>query len=225
MRKYFLSFLLLFSFLCYSQSHEFGVLIGGSNYTGDIGNALYINPNDLAIGGLYRLNRSDRHSFRFSYSRYNIKASDADSDVPSRNLRGKSFENAINEFSVGIEFSFWEFNLHESGPKFSPYIHSGLNYINYKNLYFVIDNLREDGRKSIVAIPLTVGVKTRLFEHVILSGEVSAKYTFTDNLDGSNPDNAAGFNSFGNIGSKDWYVFTGIMLTYTFGKTPCFCNF
>jgi hypothetical protein len=54
--------------------------------------------------------------------------------------------------------------------------------------------------------------------------EIGARYTFTDNLDGSNPKNK-NFETlkFGNLNSKDWYVFSGVTLTYTFGKNPCFC--
>jgi hypothetical protein len=58
--------------------------------------------------------------------------------------------------------------------------------------------------------------------------EIGARYTFTDNLDGSNPDTGLANNEslkFGNINSDDWYVFTGMTLTFTFGRQPCYCNF
>ena len=29
--------------------------------------------------------------------------------------------------------------------------------------------------------------------------------------------------SFGNINNNDWYMFSGITLTYTFGTNPCYC--
>ena len=28
---------------------------------------------------------------------------------------------------------------------------------------------------------------------------------------------------FGNLNSNDWYVFSGVTITYTFGQNPCFC--
>ena len=28
---------------------------------------------------------------------------------------------------------------------------------------------------------------------------------------------------FGNLNNNDWYVFSGITLTYTFGEKPCYC--
>jgi len=62
---------------------------------------------------------------------------------------------------------------------------------------------------------------------MIIGLEVTANHTFTDNLDGSSP----GFEiadpnfqaSFGSDLSQDWYVFTGITLTYIFGNEPCYC--
>jgi hypothetical protein len=41
-------------------------------------------------------------------------------------------------------------------------------------------------------------------------------------LDGSNPvgSNFEEFR-FGNVFSDDWYVFSGLTLTYTFGRKPC----
>ena len=32
------------------------------------------------------------------------------------------------------------------------------------------------------------------------------------------------FKKFGNTNNKDWYVFTGFTLTYTFGNKPCYCR-
>lgn len=72
---------------------------------------------------------------------------------------------------------------------------------------------------------MIIGLKTRLVQNLIIGVEVGARYTFTDNLDGSNPIND-NFETlrFGNLNSNDWYVFSGFTLTYTFGKNPCFCT-
>ena len=72
---------------------------------------------------------------------------------------------------------------------------------------------------------MTVGMKTNIFENIILGIEVGTRYTFTDNIDGSSPkNNNLKPLQFGNINSKDWYVFTGFTLTYTFGDKPCYCS-
>ena len=73
---------------------------------------------------------------------------------------------------------------------------------------------------------MVLGVKTTFLDNFILGFEIGARYTFTDELDGSVPD--AEYRqqfSFGNTNSNDWYVFSGFTITYTFGVKPCYCNF
>jgi hypothetical protein len=70
---------------------------------------------------------------------------------------------------------------------------------------------------------MTLGMKSNISPHIILALEVGARYTFTDNLDGSNPKDES-LTKFGNINNNDWYVFSGLSLTYTFGNKPCYCE-
>ena len=71
---------------------------------------------------------------------------------------------------------------------------------------------------------MTIGIKTNVLGQLVLGLEVGARYTMTDNLDGSNPKNKIlAPLKFGDINSNDWYVFSGITLTYTFGNKPCYC--
>ena len=216
--------LLLCAFNANSQINELGVFVGGINYIGDIGPTNYIAPNETAIGVLYKWNRSPRHAYRFSYTQGSLKSKDIDSDVPSRNQRGFSFENSVKEFSAGLEFNFLDFDLHDSKTKISPYVYSGVSYFIYDEIYILGDKSNVDYKSSAFSIPMVVGVKGRFLKNFIIGAEVGFRYTFTDNLDGSNPKND-NFNSlrFGNLNSNDWYVFTGLTLTYTFGKNPCFC--
>ena len=225
MRKFFSYILLLLSTLTINaQINELGVFLGGSNYIGEIGPTDYIAPNDIAIGLLYKWNKSTRHAYRFSYTYTSLEAADIDSDVPGRQLRGKSFKNSIHEFALGLEFNFFEFDLHASDKAMTPYVSTGISHFIYYENFIPNKTQRLDYRHSQFAIPMIVGFKTRLFRSFILGAEVGARYTFTDNLDGSNPrnDNLDGYR-FGNLDSKDWYVFTGVTLTYTFGQNPCFC--
>ncbi|MFL2601129.1 MAG: DUF6089 family protein, partial [Flavobacteriaceae bacterium] len=29
---------------------------------------------------------------------------------------------------------------------------------------------------------------------------------------------------FGNINNNDWYIFTGLTISFTFGDLPCYCK-
>jgi len=207
-----------------AQIHEIGVFLGGSNYIGDVGPTTYIAPNEFAYGLLYKWNKSPRHSWRFSYNQAKITSSDLKSNSPGRTQRGYNFENDLKEVSLGLEFNFFDFNLHDFETKKTPYIYSGVCYFAYYELFYISGGQREDYRNGALAIPMVLGVKLNVFKNIILGVEVGARYTMTDNLDGSNPKNKIlSPLKFGDLNSNDWYVFSGITLTYTFGNEPCYC--
>jgi len=207
-----------------AQIHEVGIFVGGSNYIGDVGSTTYISPNEPALGLLYKWNKSPRHAYRFSYTQSKIVANDLDSNEPSRNQRGYRFENSIKEVSLGLEFSFFDFNLHDSKRKYTPYVHSGISYFRYDELYVVSGKTNKDKSSGSFAIPMTLGIKSNVTRDFVLALEVGARYTLTDNLDGNNPKNEnLKMWRFGNINNNDWYVFSGLSITYTFGNKPCYC--
>ena len=204
-----------------AQIHEIGAFLGGSNYIGDVGPTTYIAPNEPAFGLLYKWNKSPRHSYRFSYTQSEITSNDLDSKEASRNQRGYRFENDLKELSLGLEFNFFDFNLHESSTKITPYVASGVNYFLAK---YTLTNAKADltaeartERRKSLAIPMIIGIKSNISPNFVLALETGARYTLTDNIDGS-------FNQdFGNINNNDWYVFSGVILTYTFGDKACYC--
>jgi hypothetical protein len=219
------SMVLLLCITSFGQIHEFGVFAGGSNYIGDVGKRDYFSPNDFAYGLLYKWNKSTRHSWRFSYNMASITAKDVESNAPNRKERGFEIKNSIKEFSAGLEFNFLEFDLHQSNYVFTPYVYSGLSAFIYDEVFVVGTESKTDYQSYSFAIPMIVGIKSRLTNHLVIGLETGARYTFTDNLDGSNPKNK-NFEDlkFGDLNNKDWFIFTGITLTYTFGKNPCFCS-
>ncbi len=225
MYKIFNLLLCLFPFMVIdAQIHEIGVFVGGSNYVGDVGLTTYVSPNEPAFGIVYKYNKSPRHAYRFSYTQSRITGNDLDSKEPSRNQREYHFENSLKEVSLALEFNFFDFNLHDTKRKISPYIYSGLSYIRYDNLYVLNGETRKDKGANSLAIPMTLGVKSNITPYIIVALEVGARYTFTDNLDGSNPKKESlKMLQFGNINNNDWYVFSGLTLTYTFGNRPCYC--
>jgi hypothetical protein len=230
MNKFFRLFIcLFFSMTVHSQIHEVGIFLGRSNFIGDIGPTTYIDPNEPAFGILYKWNKSPRHSYRFSYIQSKLSSNDLDSDEPSRRQRGYRFENDIKEVSLGLEFNFFDFNLHESERKITPYVYSGLIYTQFNGLYFKLPSGQYTTPifltdHSTIGIPIILGVKSNLSKSLILGLEVGARYTLADEIDGSNtPTKELDDEEFGNINNNDWYVFSGLTLTYTFGEKPCYC--
>lgn len=211
-----------------AQIYEVGVFAGGSNFIGDVGATDYISPNQGAFGAIFKWNRSPRHSFRASVIFSDLEGIDGKSDDPRRRQRGYNFNTSILEISAGMEFTFWDFNLHEIGIQGTPYLYSGITLANHDNYYFTSagEYTSENTSSWAYGIPMVLGYKTNISNHLILALEIGARYTFSDELDGSVPDNKDRQQlSFGNTNSNDWYVFSGITLTYTFGRRPCYCNF
>lgn len=228
--RYFIAFVLAVfsSTFCFSQIHEIGVFVGGSNFIGDVGATDYISPNQPAFGAIYKWNRSPRHSFRFTAIYTDLEGIDAKSDDPRREQRGYTFNNSVLELSVGMEFTFVDFNLHIGGNVSTPYLYTGVTFANYDNYYFNSNGQRisENTTSNAYGIPMVVGFKTTLTDMFILGLEVGARYTFTDEIDGSVPEaDWLQNNSFGNLNNNDWYMFTGATLTFTFGRKPCYCSY
>jgi len=227
MRRFiFVIFVLVFCNIS-AQTYEIGVFAGGANNIGDVGRTNFILPSGLAYGGLFKWNKSKRYAWRASFIHGKFKADDSKSSISSRRQRGYVVNNSMTEASVGLEFNFVDYNLHKLGPAFTPYLYTGVTYFRYDYNYFdagqLINFNQTDGS---LAIPMTVGVKYRFNQFLILGAEIGARYTFTDNLDASNPEKSRLISgqldvAFGNIFSDDWYVFSGLTLTYTFGRKPC----
>ena len=108
--------------MSFSQIYELGFTYGKSNFIGDVGNTTFINPSENTFGAVFKWNRSARHSYRISYNKSTLSANDLDSSDPRRIERGYNFETPINELSLGMEFNFLDYDLHDYDVLFSPYI-------------------------------------------------------------------------------------------------------
>ncbi|HPE84212.1 MAG TPA: DUF6089 family protein, partial [Aequorivita sp.] len=124
--KYFATLFLILStaFYAHSQTYEIGGMIGGANYIGDVGSTSYINPNSFAVGGIFKWNRSARHAFRGSVMVAKLKGDDSKSSNNRRKERGYSFENTVKELSIGLEYTFWDFDVHAQKSISTPYLYT-----------------------------------------------------------------------------------------------------
>jgi len=217
----------------YSQFHELGLFVGGSNYIGDIGTDQYLNPNSPAFGLIYKWNITDRYSFRGGITLTKLIENETNSSDLNRYNRSYSFENSIQEVTLGVEFNFKEFNLHDADFNFTPYLFYGLSYFRYDQ-YFITPNGPGGiagnnffGKDQEFAIPFILGLKLNPNPLFILGFEMGARYALTDNIDGSNPGNQYVNDldlKFGNIANNDWYIFMGFTISFTFGDLPCYCK-
>ena len=222
-------FFALLSCCCFTatqaQINELGVFVGGSNFIGDVGATTFINPNASTVGLIYKWNKTPRHSWRITYIQSNLESNDIDSEELRRINRGFSFQNTIKEISGGIEFNFFDFNIYNPlERKITPYVFTGLSLSFYDSLFYKFGLAEFDSKQKTLALPIILGVKSNLTSNFVLGLEIGARYTFADDIDGSLPRNDSWQPiQFGNQNNNDWYVFSGITLTYTFGNKPCFC--
>ena len=230
MKKNWLLVVVFFAqYIVHSQYHEIGLFIGGANYVGDVGSSNYVYPENPALGLIYKWNRTTRYSLRANFMYTSIDKSDYNPNDFARFIRQYRFENSILEFSVGSEINFFDFNLHGADKLFTPYLFLGVGYIKYDLFYHdpnTFENI-EYAKGSNISLPVIIGLKANVSPIVIIGIEIGARYTFSDNLDGSLPKSDSGVpngNEFGNINNNDWYVFTGLTISFTFGDLPCYCK-
>ena len=226
-----LFFLLTNHLMGFSQIHEMGMFFGGSNTISDLGSTHFIYANSPAFGLIYKWNLTTRYALRASFITTSLKSSDYNANDLSRFNRFFEVDNKVFEFSAGMEVNFFDFDLHNQDREFSPYFFTGINYFQYqlftiRNGLSSIDVNKYDSALEF-SIPAIVGIKFSINNSLVLSFETGIRYSLTDNIDGSNP--IGQFENdiqvkHGELYNNDWYVFTGIALSYTFGRQPCYCK-
>ncbi len=226
-----LFFLLTNHLMGFSQIHEMGMFLGGSNTISDLGSTHFIYANSPAFGLIYKWNLTTRYALRASFITSKLKSSDYYANDLSRFNRFFEVDNKVFEFSAGMEVNFFNFDLHNQDREFSPYFFTGINYFQYqlftiRNGLSSIDVNKYDSALEF-SIPAIVGIKFSINNSFVLSFETGIRYSLTDNIDGSNP--IGQFENdiqvkHGELYNNDWYVFTGIALSYTFGRQPCYCK-
>ena len=235
---YILLSIILFSAELNAQDNEIGFFFGGTNYIGDVGPTTYINPfpvgnisedvedvSNSVVGIFYRKNMSNRFAIKAGFNFGTIQSNDSwKGSADYRAERGKYFRNSIQEFHLGIDFNFLEFETSSNNFEFTPYIHTGLSLIRFDALHYPIgiNEAQAYGKDNDLALPITVGIKMKPLNSFVVGLEISAKHSFTENLDGSYPefDDSSLYSqrAFGSNLSQDWYVYSGITLTLLLGN-------
>jgi len=195
--------LLLLPAIGFSQYLEAGILVGTSNYIGDVSNNssnLYLGESKPVFGVLAKYNFNYLFAVRAGFNYTNISGRDAnvknDDFVKMRNL---SFRSKIMEFSLIGEFNFPGYEPYALSMPISPYLFGGVSFFSYKprtryeGNWIDLQSLGTEGqgmagrdapyKLSDLAIPFGIGVKYALNDKINLGLELGARYAFTDYLD------------------------------------------
>jgi hypothetical protein len=204
----------------------------------------------ISIGGLYRFNINPQMGFRLNVSYSKVGASDHLSDEQYKVDRNKNFRNDIIEGSLMFEYNFFNFNDAQKTAQ-SPYIFVGVGAFASKGKEYDFDGttsteypngkiIEKTKYNTNLSLPFGVGYKMRFNYNWVFSIETGVRYTGIDNIDynvgkfsdvfienmATNKDLSNEYNKrvFGNTSNKDWYVISGISLTYSFGRPACYCD-
>jgi len=248
MKEIFLIITIFLNSLLLAQRYEAGLFIGGANAIADVGNEAYLAPKTIAIGGFLKRNLNERYSIRLSGTFSRLRMEDKDSKSKYRTDRKLTRGNHIGEGALIFEFNFFDFNGEHQNAQ-TPYLFIGIGGFSYKKNGFEIAPNGSGGftrTKRVTynfspTIPFGLGYRYKFNYHWVIGAEAGFRATFTDNLDKGDPstvfdsrltdrqiqaikDRYPEVRKIGNLNSNDWYVFTGITFSYTFGRKPCYCK-
>jgi hypothetical protein len=180
------------------RNADMGVFVGVPWYLGDLSTTVPV-PNGIppAIGPIYRYNFNMRNALRAHAFFYTLSDS-------VENFHGglAEFQSSFVDLGLDFEFNWWPYKTGLSKTKLSPYVSAGLGY-----------SINFDGTSvSHLYIPFGGGVKVNLGKRLSGGAEVNMRKTFTDLIDGVT--NIGGADVQTPFGNNDWYMFTGVFLTY-----------
>ena len=192
------SFLIMLCLASFSQEkNDLGIITGTSYYFGDLNLGTQFYQPSPAIGFIFRNNRSDMFSLRFSGMLGSLKGS-----APQNYYLPNSpsnFSTKLFSLEATCEIGFLPFHTFFSqSRKFSPYVVLGTG-LAYSNGYFIPNIPFGIGAKYSPANRWTIGLEWRLHK------------TFFDEIDGyqnvtSSP------RSFAH--NNDWFGVAGFFVTY-----------
>lgn len=199
-------FLCSIHFLCgqkyFAGKNEFGGLVGGSSYWGDLLHNYQLKRVHPSLGAFYKKNINNYFSYRFQIQYLKISADDND----SKNFQYRNLNFQSNIWEVG---AMLEFNFHEFGPNTrsrrslidglqTPYVFTGINAFRFNPRTLdqggiELQPLRTENQSRRYwliqpSIPLGVGYKRMVFSKknrgsMIIGFEAGLRKTFTDYLD------------------------------------------
>ena len=197
------------------------------------------------------MNFNPYQTVRFNFGINNIQFDDRLANEDYRRNRRLYGTNSVLSADLLFEYNFLPVN-DEQKSMLSPYIFAGLSglymdgvspELNIESLTDVEVSYRSEKRFTM-ATPFGVGLKYKFNYNWALSGEFTFRPTFSDQVDYSEikekdirvqsnvgeQETAAIVQNFmnqrnvGNINSKDWINSATVILSYSFGRPPCYCK-
>ena len=216
--------LLFFPVCLFSQTAlEGGLLLGASNYLGDIASETIEVSDTHVAGGIFLRYPAGKHFF-FRPGVYLTHLSADDANSKRRAARGFSFEADLFEATMIVEWHFLGNSRRKAYRSrqrvMSPYLFSGVGFTLADAAVSLseetpVEALREpfpeaDDRAFFLAVPFGGGLRFNTGGPFALGVEVGSRAVFSDYLDGVSVN--------GGPEANDWYLIGGLTLSYVFGQ-------
>lgn len=203
-KTFILTIFTLLNTTIFAQHFEMGVLLGGSNYLGDLSNnssKVYLDETRFAGGAFVRYNFGERLVARLSFNYAGISGNDFNSNDAAINARNLGFKSSLLELGVMGEFNILGYQPYGLYRVFSPYIFVGVTgtkfnpKANYEGEWVALQPLGTEGQglpqypereaynTTVITIPFGIGVKYAVTDKLNIGFEIGARRAFTDYLD------------------------------------------
>ena len=181
-----------------------GIFAGTSYYMGDLNTSRHFAIPSLAVGPILRYNFNPRNSLRVHAFYHGLSGTGF--HFPSGGEQ--EFAAKFVDLALNFEFNWWPYASANRKYNQSPYVFAGLGY-----------GLKISGTpatRSHITIPFGLGYKVNVGRWFSAGVEAGPRKTFSDVVDGvTNPGTDDVLAPFGN---RDWYIFTGVFVTYKIYK-------
>jgi len=237
---------------------ELGIMGGASYYIGDLNQKHFKNSN-LAGQLMFRYNINSRLAFRSNFTYAFVEGYDNQSNRDVYKNRNLSFQSEIYELGAGMEITYFPFEIGNKRYRGTAYLLAELALAkidpktNFNGSLVELQPLGTEGQGTSASdrgkyslvqltVPIGVGFRLTLTDHIGLNGEYGIRFMFSDYLDdvhsNTYADQAAilaengplaaqlsnrsldqSRNSMrGSAVSRDWYAFAGLGLTFRLGR-------
>ena len=219
----FLSVFLMFSvqLLTAQYHHEWSVFLGVANYQGDLPEPhLELLESRLAGGLIYRWHGHPKWALRTQVIAGRISGDDLHAEA--RSSRKFRFSTPLVETAIMAEWKPFgrrsQYFVGRFRPHISPYVYAGIG-ITYarpgpecyrEGMPAEFDPFSGEMQQSwFLAVPIGLGLRADLHPDLSIGLEVGQRPVFSDLLDG--------VSISGNPERDDWYVFSGLTLSWMIG--------
>ena len=175
---------------------ELGIVLGASNYFGDLNTSYSLKRIGPAGGVVARYNFNNRICIKLAGTYGRLRAMDSDSENPFQRARNLSFRAGVVDASLQLEFNFFPYIHGSDQDYYTPYIFigAGASYANPKanldDTWVALQPLGTEGEPIGGEYPLAnpaiaygIGFKTDINSVLSLNVELSGRALFSDYLD------------------------------------------